>query len=53
MKLTKKKEKEVTPRGFERGLVPEKILGATDSKVYFKINTFDQNYRLIYIDLFF
>jgi len=22
----------VTPRGFERGLVPEKILGATDSK---------------------
>ena len=25
-------EKEVTPRGFERNLVPEKILGATDSK---------------------
>ncbi len=26
------KEKEVQPRGFERGLIPEKILGATDSK---------------------
>lgn len=25
-------EKDVQPRGFERGLVPEKILGATDSK---------------------
>ncbi len=25
-------EKEVQPRGFERGLIPEKILGATDSK---------------------
>jgi hypothetical protein len=26
------KELTTTPRGFERGLVPEKILGATDSK---------------------
>ena len=26
------KEKDIQPRGFERGLVPEKILGATDSK---------------------
>jgi hypothetical protein len=30
--IKKKKEKDVQPRGFERGLVPEKILGATDSK---------------------
>lgn len=27
----KKKKKDTSPRGFERGLTPEKILGATDS----------------------
>lgn len=26
------KEKDLQPRGFDRGLIPEKILGATDSK---------------------
>lgn len=31
-KIIDLQEKEVSPRGFERGLVPEKILGATDSK---------------------
>ena len=28
----KKEKTDVQPRGFERGLIPEKILGATDSK---------------------
>lgn len=31
-KIIDLQEKDVQPRGFERGLVPEKILGATDSK---------------------
>lgn len=31
-KIVDLQEKDVQPRGFERGLIPEKILGATDSK---------------------
>jgi len=31
-KIVDLQEKDIQPRGFERGLVPEKILGATDSK---------------------
>lgn len=31
-KIIDSQEKDVQPRGFDRGLVPEKILGATDSK---------------------
>jgi len=31
-KIVDLQEKDALPRGFERGLIPEKILGATDSK---------------------
>jgi len=31
-KIVDIQEKDLNPRGFERGLIPEKILGATDSK---------------------